>query len=69
MGRDGAAGGEDFGAVDADVEVLERGWGGRGRGGGRRGGRGRGADLFEVGDAGADEVLGYAHADVSGVGL
>ena len=62
---DGAAGGEDFGAVDADVEVLERGWGGRG--GGR--GRGWGADLFEVGDAGADEVLGYAHADVSGVGL
>lgn len=63
MGRDGAAGGEDFGAVDADVEVLECGWGGSG------GGRGRGADLFEVGDAGADEVLGYAHADVSGVGL
>ena len=68
MGRDGAAGGEDFGAVDADVEVLERGWGGGGRGRGR-GRRGRGADLFEVGDAGADEVLGYAHADVSGVGL
>ena len=40
-----------------------------GGGGGRRGGRGRGADLFEVGDAGADEVLGYAHTDVSGVGL
>ena len=66
MGRDGAAGGEDFGAVDADVEVLERGWGG---GRGRGWGRGRGADLFKVDDAGADEVLGYAHTDVSGVGL
>ena len=65
MGRDGAAGGEHFGAVDADVEVLERGWGGGGRGGGRR----WGADLFEVGDAGAYEVLSYTHADVSGVGL